>query len=200
MVHKVIHPNIHFSGQHKEEKVEIIYRRHVFFLVIGYIWSFILGICTLILYFWLPSIIPFFQEGIGQILYEILILGTILFLVFTVFLIWVHYYLDSYIVTNERVLSVDQVDFFHRKIAEADIGNIEDIEVIVKGVFATTINYGDVRIQTAGADSRTLFFNDIPEPYIAKNIILKLSEKNKNSDLHRAYTYKPKEEVNEKSI
>jgi len=198
MVDRVFRPNLTFLGQHKQEKIEIIYRRHIFFLIIGYALSFILGTATLVVYFWLPSIVPFFQDVLGKVLYEIVILFIILFLLFTVFIVWVHYYLDAYIITNERVMSVDQVDFFNRKIAEADVGNIEDVEVVVGGFFATLLNFGDVRIQTAGADSRTLFFNDIPDPYQAKNIILKLSEKNKNSDLHKAYTYQPKKEDNEK--
>jgi uncharacterized membrane protein YdbT with pleckstrin-like domain len=106
-------------------------------------------------------------------------------------LTWTHYYLDAYIVTNQRVLTIDQIDFFHRKVSEADIGNVQDIEVVVKGFFSNILNFGDIRIQTAGADQKTLFFDNVPYPYKAKDIILKFAEANRTVELHNAYTYEP---------
>ena len=104
---------------------------------------------------------------------------------------WTHYYLDAYIITNQRVLTIDQIDFFHRKVSEADIGNVQDIEVVVQGFFANILNFGDVRVQTAGADQKILFLDNIPYPYKAKDIILKFAEDNRTVELHNAYTYEP---------
>ena len=115
----------------------------------------------------------------------------ILFILYTAFLTWTHYYLDAYIVTNQRILTIDQIDFFHRKVSEADIGNVQDIEVVAKGFFSNILHFGDVRIQTAGADQKTLFFDNIPYPYKAKDIILKFAEANRTVELHNAYTYEP---------
>jgi len=122
----------------------------------------------------------------------------IIFIFYTAFLTWTHYYLDAYIVTNQRVLTIDQIDFFHRKVSEADIGNVQDIEVVVQGFFANTLNFGDVRVQTAGADQRILFLDNIPYPYKAKDIILQFAEANRKVELHNAYTYEPnKTETNQ---
>lgn len=192
MVDRVKNPDVHFPGQHKKEQVKVVYRRHIFFLIIGYLYTLVMSGVALWLYFYLPSVVPFLGSGLAAQVYDLVLLFVILFIFYTIFLTWTHYYLDAYIVSNERLLSIDQVDFFHREVSEADIGNVQDIEVTVKGFFATLIGFGDVRVQTAGADPRTLFLNDITDPYEAKNLILKLSEKNRKRELHDAYTYRPK--------
>jgi len=191
MIHLVKDSHVHFNGQKPKEKIYVVLRRHIFFLVIGYMFTLIKSIMALYLYFFLPLTFPLLAEGLIGQFYDLALLLVALFILYTMFVTWVHYYLDSYIVTSERILSIDQIDFFHRRIAEADIGNVQDIKVRVEGFFATLLKFGDVRIQTAGADSGTLWLREIPQPYETKDLILKLSEKNRNLDLHHAYTYRP---------
>jgi uncharacterized membrane protein YdbT with pleckstrin-like domain len=191
MFDRVTGKNLHFKGQHQGEIVKIVFRRSIFLLIAPYIFSAILLLITFILSIYLPNIIPVLQEPFLTAVFDFVIMLIILFIFYTAFLTWTHYYLDAYIVTNQRVLTIDQIDFFHRKISEADIGNVQDIEVIVNGFFASILNFGDVRIQTAGADQRILFFDDVPYPYKAKDIILKFAEANRTVELHNAYTYDP---------
>jgi uncharacterized membrane protein YdbT with pleckstrin-like domain len=160
-------------------------------LVLGYVFTLIKSVLALVVYFALQYYVPFLREGLWSGILDIVFLMIMLFIVYTIFLTWVHDYLDTYIITTERVLSIDQIDFFHRRIAEADIGNVQDVKVRVNGVFATFLGFGNVRIQTAGADSSTLWLKDISLPYETKDLILKLSEKNRKLDLHHAYTYRP---------
>ncbi|MEY3470935.1 MAG: hypothetical protein RLZZ223_285 [Candidatus Parcubacteria bacterium] len=191
MIDQITGKNIHFPGQHKGEVVKIVFRRSIFFLIAPYVLNLILLIISLFLSYFLPNTIVFLREPfLGSVL-DFIVTLIILFIFYTAFLTWTHYYLDAYIVTNQRVLTIDQIDFFHRKVSEADIGNVQDIEVVAKGFFANIFHFGDVRIQTAGADQRTLFFDDIPYPYKAKDIILKFAEENRKVELHNAYTYDP---------
>lgn len=183
--------NFHFPGQHKGEVVKIVFRRSIFFLIAPYIFNAIMLGVTLWLSRILPQSIPVLQGEFLAAVFNFVILLLIIFVFYTGFLTWTHYYLDAYIVTNQRILTIDQIDFFHRKVSEADIGNVQDIEVVVKGFFASTLHFGDVRVQTAGADKKTLFFNDVPYPYKAKDIILKFAEVNRSVELHNAYTYDP---------
>lgn len=197
MIDKVIGKNLHFPGQHKGEEVKIVFRRSMFFLIVPYILNIILLAGSLIIANVLPSSIPLLQEPFIAAVFDFIITLIIIFIFYTAFLTWTHYYLDAYIVTNQRVLTIDQIDFFHRKVSEADIGNVQDIEVVVQGFFANTLNFGDVRVQTAGADQRILFLDNIPYPYKAKDIILKFAEDNRKVELHNAYTYEPnKNETN----
>lgn len=200
MLDRATGKHLHFPGQHKGEEVKIVFRRSIFFLIMPYILNLILLGGVLILANFLPNNIIILQDPFIGAVFDFIITLIILFILFTAFLTWTHYYLDAYIVTNQRVLTIDQIDFFHRKVSEADIGNVQDIEVIAKGFFATTLNFGDVRIQTAGADQKTLFFDNIPYPYKAKDIILKFAEDNRKVELHNAYTYDPtKTDSNSKS-
>lgn len=191
MLDRATGKHLHFPGQHKGEEVKIVFRRAIFFLIVPYLFNLILLVVTFILSYNLPNSLTILQDPFIGAVFDFIITLIILFILFTAFLTWTHYYLDSYIVTNQRVLTIDQIDFFHRKVSEADIGNVQDIEVIAKGFFATTLNFGDVRIQTAGADQKTLFFDNVPYPYKAKDIILKFAEANRTVELHNAYTYDP---------
>ena len=198
MIDKVTGKNLHFPGQHKGEEVKIVFRRSMFFLIAPYILNIILLAGSLILANVLPANIPILQEPFLAAVFDFIITLIIIFIFYTAFLTWTHYYLDAYIVTNQRVLTIDQIDFFHRKVSEADIGNVQDIEVVVQGFFANTLNFGDVRVQTAGADQRILFLDNIPYPYKAKDIILQFAEANRKVELHNAYTYDPnKTETNQ---
>ncbi len=191
MFDRITGQHLHFKGQHQGEIVKIVFRRSIFFLIAPYILSGILLFITFWLSMYLPNTIPALQAPFLAAVFDFIIGLIILFVFYTAFLTWTHYYLDSYIVTNQRVLTIDQIDFFHRKVSEADIGNVQDIEVIVNGFFASILNFGDVRVQTAGADQKILFFDDVPYPYKAKDIILKFAEANRTVELHNAYTYDP---------
>jgi uncharacterized membrane protein YdbT with pleckstrin-like domain len=191
MFDRIIGNHLRFKGQHQGEIVKIVFRRSIFFLLAPYLFSAILLLITFCLSIYLPNIIPLLQESFLAAVFDFVIMLIILFIFYTAFLTWTHYYLDAYIVTNQRVLTIDQIDFFNRKVSEADIGNVQDIEVIVNGFFASILNFGDVRVQTAGADQKILFFDDVPYPYKAKDIILKFAEANRTVELHNAYTYDP---------
>lgn len=200
MLHWAQGSHIHFDGQHQGEQVKVVLRRHIFFLILGYIYTILIALVSLILYFILPSFYPLLiEEETISIVYDLAFLLIALFLVYIMFLKWVNYYLDSYLITNQRLLSVDQEGMFHRRVAEADVGNVQDVKVLVKGFFATLIKFGNVRVQTASADSRTLYLDDVPAPYILKDLVLKLAEKNQQVDLHRAYTYRPDEDPDSSS-
>ena len=184
MLDRITGNHIHFPGQHKDEEVKIVFRRSIFFLIMPYILNLVLLIILLVSAAILPNNITILQDPFIGAIFNFIITLIILFILFTAFLTWTHYYLDAYIVTNQRVLTIDQIDFFHRKVSEADIGNVQDIEVVVKGFFSNILNFGDIRIQTAGADQKTLFFDNVPYPYKAKDIILKFAEANRTVELH----------------
>lgn len=64
------------------------------------------------------------------------------------FIIW---YWNVFIITNFRVVDVDQVGFFNRTVTEAAYDKVQDVSYQVKGFWATLFGYGTVVVQTAGA-------------------------------------------------
>ncbi len=95
----------------------------------------------------------------------------------TIFLIirWTEYYLDVWYITNMRVVDVDQSSLFSRKTKTLSLRRIQDITVDVKGFIATTFDFGDVHVQTAGS-SRQIILRQSQKPYEVKRMILRCIE------------------------
>ncbi len=89
---------------------------------------------------------------------------------------WASWYGDVYVLTNYRIIDVDQEGFFNRKFAEASIAKIEDISYTVKGIAQTVFNYGEVLVQTAGA-VENIRLSQIPYPSSQVKYILQQQEK-----------------------
>ncbi len=86
------------------------------------------------------------------------------------FMVIVNYYLDCWIVTNQRTIHTELRGFFNRIYSSIEHDKIQDISVDVKGILPTFFNYGDLHMQTAGAFREFIFFQ-IPEPHETKKII-----------------------------
>ena len=65
------------------------------------------------------------------------------------FLLWIDYWLDVWIVTDERVINIEQKGLFSRSVSELHFYNVQDVTTSVRGVIPTLLNYGDVEVQTA---------------------------------------------------
>ena len=74
---------------------------------------------------------------------------------------FLNYYLDIWIITNDRVISVEQKSLFSRVFSEKELDTMQDITSSVKGFLPTMLNYGDVYIQTA-AEKERFIFKQIP--------------------------------------
>jgi len=84
---------------------------------------------------------------------------------------FVNYYLNVYIITDQRLVDISQEGFFNRKISELHLRQVQDVNAQVKGIVATFLHFGDVDVQTAG-EREDFIFTTIPNPYtVAKQII-----------------------------
>jgi hypothetical protein len=107
-----------------------------------------------------------------QILIELLFY---LFIWLGVFVVWVNYYLDVWIITDRRIINVDQIALFKRSVSELEHSKIQDITSEIHGFLPTLFSYGYIYIQTAGETQRFLF-KQIPNPVRTRNIIMKLQK------------------------
>lgn len=99
---------------------------------------------------------------------------------------FVDYYLDTWIVTNERVIDIAQKGLFKRTSAELHLENIVDVTSEVKGMLPTFLNYGDLMIQTAGEKVR-FRFEQIPRPEEVRQTVLKLVDEDRHR--HESQTH-----------
>lgn len=79
-------------------------------------------------------------------------------------MIWTHYYLDLWVVTDRRIIVIEQISFFNRKVSSFRLERLQDIKVRVSGIIATFLNFGTIRAQTASAAEDNFRGTGLPDP------------------------------------
>ncbi len=82
------------------------------------------------------------------------------------------YLLDTWIITNHRVIDSEQHGFFDRTVSELSLLKIQDVSTEINGPIATWLKFGNLEIQTAGAREKFLF-KQIPNPLLIKDQLMK---------------------------
>lgn len=162
-----------FPDKRPNEQVVHVIRRHglvmvkhVFLLLM--LWFIPIA---LFVFFALALEVDFFNPGIPQIL--AVFVGSLVYLYawLAFFHNWVDYYLDIWIVTNERLLNIEQEGLFSRVISETNISKVQDVTSEVHGKLQTFLDFGEVHVQSAGEEKRFVF-EEVPHPReIAQEII-----------------------------
>ncbi len=79
---------------------------------------------------------------------------------------------DQYIVTNERIIDVEQRPFWlSQSTREASLGKIQNVHYVVPNLIASLMRYGDVVVKTAGEGDFT--FTHVPRPAEVQNEIFR---------------------------
>lgn len=119
----------------------------------------------------------------GSPFFSVLVLvGSAFFLYAWLFLYqaFLDYYLDIWVITNFRILNIEQTGLFSRRISEIRLYRIQDATATVSGALHTLLNYGKVEIQSAGENPHFVF-EDIPDPNGVTKTILHLAEEDRKS-------------------
>lgn len=165
-----------FPGKHENEEIILFLRRHWFIFIMRFI-MILVGIFAMVLmYFLFSSFIPGFKESEY---YNLFLFGESLASVFLwnfFFILWLDFYLDAWIVTNERIINIEQRGFFSRDVSELKLTKIQDVTSEIVGVIPTLFDYGNIYVQTAGEKEHFTFYQ-IPNPNHVKNVIVGLQEK-----------------------
>lgn len=167
-------------GTPKEyEKIEFICRRHIAtFLPKIFLFLFLLA-TPWIVYFLISLSNPyFFQEETKKVAGLFFLVGFYLFSTLLFLTLFVDYFLDVWVVTNERIIDIRQEGIFSRTVAETRFYLVQDVTSERKGVFQTIFNYGNVYVQTAAEKGRFVFEN-VPNPFSIAQKIMTLVEKDK---------------------
>lgn len=161
------------------EKIIKIIRKDAFILFGKFILAVILtglpALAGLMMFRLYPNLLE------GEISYPLIVLATsgyALFIWLFLFFSFIDYYLDVWLITNERIIDIRQEGFFSRTVAELKLFQIQDVTSELKGFSKFVFRYGDVYVQTAGEVQR-FTFRQIPHPEEVRDIIIKLTEENK---------------------
>jgi hypothetical protein len=159
-----------FEGQKEGEHMEIFLYRHWLTLVLKLIHLGIMVIFPIIPFFIFLGVIS--RYHLEAVVFFLLVMFYILLWSIAFFTITM-YLLQYNIVTETRILDVDQYGFFSRRVAEMHLTKVQDITVKVNGLLPTIFAYGDIEIQTAGSNEKFLF-EDVPHPNQTKDKIMEL--------------------------
>lgn len=82
----------------------------------------------------------------------------------TGFMLWTNYYLDTWIVTDRRIIYIDQRSFFNRNVSMFRLERLQDIEIRTVGIIQTFLNFGTISAQTAGSTENNFISYGLPDP------------------------------------
>ena len=166
----ILYPSFRMIHLGENEKILMVLHRHWIVIVGKFVASAFLAILPI---FAIPLVfasnIITVPESAGPI---ILFLSVIYLMILTMllFIFWIDYYLDMWIITSERIIDIEQTGLFRRQISEFMLDKVQDITVEIPDMIATFLKYGNLHIQTAGETSFDI--KQIHNVYEAKNIIL----------------------------
>jgi len=91
--------------------------------------------------------------------------------------IWTILHLDVWVVTDRRVIVIDQVSLFRRHIGSFRLEKLQDVNIEVNGIIATFLNYGVVECETAsGSHTEEFRTMNLPRPRELKSTILEAAD------------------------
>lgn len=174
----------HFQGQRENEIILSVIHRHWFDIATHFILIILFASIIGGVFFALPSVDT--RDGIFAYPALLLFLENtfLLFLWMYSFLIWIDYYFDVWIITNERVINIEQKGLFVRVVSELKFSRIQDVTSEVRGMIPTILNFGDVKIQTA-AEEDFFLFRQVPDPYHVKDVIMERLRNERDEEIHR---------------
>jgi hypothetical protein len=96
------------------------------------------------------------------------------------------YAIDFWIVTNKRIVDSELERLFHRRLATLELKDIEDISIKTSGFISSYLAYGNLEVQTAGAQNR-FQMEQIGHPEIVQRVIFeaKLAQDKEEKDIEK---------------
>lgn len=176
----------HLPGSDLKEQKLLLFRRHPITLIPLILTTVLVLALPVAGYFAVTLLKPGFLEEPGYL--TLYVLGASAFFLFGAlfaFQMFIEYWLDVFIVTDKRILDIDQHGLFSRTVSELRLYRAQDVTAEVKGILHSLIDYGDVYVQTAGEIER-FRFEDVPHPNHVAKLILELAEEDRKDHLEAA--------------
>lgn len=158
---------ITFAEREEGEEILLLLRRHFVTNIPWLLTTFLL----LLLPFLSPFILANFPFPLPQNS-TIMLVWAFYYLVLFGFVIvkFTLWYFHAGLVTTQRLVDIDLHGILYRQISEAKNKNIEDVSYTQIGFVRSLFNYGDVFVQTAGAESN-IEYDRVPKPSVVADII-----------------------------
>ena len=169
------------------EKVLLIQRRHWFTIFIEFLWIGLLAVLVPLVILWLQSSSELLSNLFADWMIVLLLVMYYQLIFIISFTFLADYYLDIWIVTDQRLIRIELKSFFNRLVTTMNLDRIQDIKVSTRGFFATLLSYGDIKVQTAGTEADFVFFHT-PRPQDTKSVIYKALKEGSSKDTQKSLT------------
>lgn len=161
------YPSVRLDIQHDNENIILLIREHPVTQI-----PWILNTLGLLLIlFLLNFVLPGILNPIQILFLNIFSLALIFAYAWLNFLRW---YFQVGLVTDQRILDIDFTSVLYKEVTIAQLANVEQIESKSGGYIGTLFNYGDVFVQTAGAEI-DIEFPNTPDPSDVVKLINQLT-------------------------
>lgn len=159
-----------------DEQIEFILRR----FPLAY-WKSLLAILLLILLpaFFFFQLLEFGKIG-GWTIFAAWLLAAAWFV--RSFFLWS---MDSMVLTNQRLIDLDQRGVFFREISECSLESIQDVRVQQKGITAHVFDYGTIKVQTASRDEH-FELTHVKQPIQMQELLFTIRQKYISKTRHGA--------------
>jgi hypothetical protein len=161
---------IQLNNLRSGEKVDIVLRRHwiafAFLAVYAFAWIFFSIILLVIL--WTGA-------------FSILVI-TAFWMYYSLFLYvsWLNYELDVFILTNNRIVCVEQKTFLNRAVGETTLDKVQEVSIETKWLLANLFDFGTLKILTSGS-SPSFDMTYSPHPMTSSRYINNLVDRYRDS-------------------
>ena len=128
----------YFSQDLKEdEEVVVIFRKS---------WgSRLFSILKVVLFFAILLVFSFWllRSLIGGIIFFLFLIFVVLYAIY----IWINWYFDSVVITNQRIIKISQKGLFNKTVEEIPLDHIVNVSYEIPGFLATIFNYGALIVE-----------------------------------------------------
>jgi uncharacterized membrane protein YdbT with pleckstrin-like domain len=154
----------------ENEKLILVIRKHPLYIIIEILILVVFSILPFILFSSFGFLLNI--ETVDIIYLYMFFYSLFLGILWAVgFVSWTNYYLDMWVLTDKRLISVDQRGLFSREISSLRLDKIQDVKVEVKGIIDTLLHIGSIHVQTAGVEKEFIIHNSRSPNKVREDIL-----------------------------
>jgi len=87
---------------------------------------------------------------------------------------WYCFKESQYILTDERLIRIEQKSFFHKLVMEADLSKIQDVSYEVRGFWSSMLDFGNVEVHIYPPAGAKMVLGQVEEPKKIQQQILNI--------------------------
>lgn len=152
------------------EHIIMIMHRHWAVLLLPIISTLLVAIVPPVILLSLAGLSPLPLAALSSTLGFFVLILLWLLLIAVLLSEFVYYWLDVWILTNERIIDIEQRGLFHREISEFGVENVQDVTVETPTFLATALQFGTISIHTAG--DKSFVVRDVPHADRIRELVI----------------------------